>query len=63
MAELLLKKGEAVVATARQPDVLNDLKAQYSVKQLLVLKLDVNNKQELAWKRENEEKMIATLKS
>ena len=42
-----MKKGEAVVATARQPDVLNDLKAQYSAKQLLVLKLDVNNKQEV----------------
>ena len=47
MAELLLDKGEIVVATARTPSDLNDLKAKYSETQLLVLKLDVNNLSEI----------------
>ena len=47
MAELLLDKGEIVVATARTPSDLNDLKTKYSETQLLVLKLDVNNLSEI----------------
>lgn len=42
MAELLLAKGEIVVATARKPDVLDDLKTKYPASQLLTLKLDVD---------------------
>ena len=47
MAELLLSKGDIVVATARKPEVLNDLKAKYPPSQLLTLKLDVDSTQEI----------------
>lgn len=47
MAELLLQKGEIVVATARKPEVLDDLKAKYPASQLLVLHLDVDKPQEI----------------
>ena len=47
MAELLLDKGEIVVATARNPSDLDDLKANYSASQLHVLKLDVHNLSEV----------------
>ncbi|KAK7693963.1 hypothetical protein QCA50_003538 [Cerrena zonata] len=47
MAELLLKKGEIVVATARKPEVLADLKAHYPSTQLLILQLDVNKLQDI----------------
>ena len=47
MAELLLSKGDIVVATARKPEVLNDLKARYPPSQLLTLKLDVDSTQEI----------------
>ncbi|KIJ66662.1 hypothetical protein HYDPIDRAFT_26098 [Hydnomerulius pinastri MD-312] len=41
MAELLLKKGDKVVATLRKPEALASLSSRYSRDQLLVLKLDV----------------------
>ncbi|KAH7908712.1 hypothetical protein BJ138DRAFT_1068336 [Hygrophoropsis aurantiaca] len=44
MAELLLKKGDIVIATLRKPEVLSDLTAQYPADKLLVVKLDVTNK-------------------
>ena len=47
MAEHLLDKGEIVVATARTPGDLDDLKASYPETQLRVLKLDVHNSQEI----------------
>ncbi|KAK7692333.1 hypothetical protein QCA50_003958 [Cerrena zonata] len=47
MAELVLKKGEIVVATARKPEVLDDLKAKYPASQLLTVKLNVDNDQEI----------------
>ena len=47
MTELLLDKGEIVVATARSPSDLDDLKANYSASQLHVLKLDVHNLSEV----------------
>ncbi|RDX48769.1 NAD-P-binding protein [Lentinus brumalis] len=47
LAELVLQKGEKVVATARRPSVLDALVSQYPVDRLLVLKVDVNIKQEI----------------
>ena len=47
MAELLLDKGEIVVATASTPSDLDDLKVNYSATHLLVLKLDVHNVSEV----------------
>ena len=47
MAEHLLDEGEIVVATARTPSDLDDLKAIYPETQLLVLRLDVHNSQEI----------------
>ncbi|KAH7927535.1 NAD(P)-binding protein [Leucogyrophana mollusca] len=44
MAELLLKKGDIVVATLRTPEALSDLSAQYPPDKLLVVKLDVTKK-------------------
>ncbi|KAI0369414.1 NAD-P-binding protein [Pilatotrama ljubarskyi] len=41
LAELILEKGEAVVATARKPAALDDLVAKYPADRLLVLKLEV----------------------
>ena len=40
-AEFLLKKGDIVVATARHPEVLDDLKTLYPATQLITVKLDV----------------------
>ncbi|OJT12140.1 hypothetical protein TRAPUB_11317 [Trametes pubescens] len=48
LTELILQKGENVVATARRPSALDDLKATYPASRLLVVKLDVNNKEEIA---------------
>lgn len=48
MAEYCLSQGDKVVATLRKPEALNDLKAKYSPSDLLILKLDVNNRQEIA---------------
>ena len=47
MVELLLKKGEIVVATARKPEVLADLQAKYPATQLITAKLDVDNVQQI----------------
>ena len=47
MVELLLKKGEIVVATARKPEVLADLQAKYPATQLITSKLDVDNVQQI----------------
>ena len=47
MAELVLKQGEVVIATARKPEVLGDLKAGYPASQLLIVKLDVDNPQDI----------------
>lgn len=47
MTELTLAKGNIVVATARRPETLDDLKEKYSSDQLLVLKCDVTNKQDI----------------
>ncbi len=44
-AEAFLKRGDNVVATARNTDTLNDLVAAYG-NQILPLKLDVNNREE-----------------
>lgn len=44
---MLLTKGEIVVATARKPEVLDDLKTKYPPNQLLTLKLDVDQAQEI----------------
>ncbi|KAI0671249.1 NAD-P-binding protein [Trametes maxima] len=41
LTELALSKGEIVVATARRPSVLDNLKAQHTASQLLVVNLDV----------------------
>ncbi|KAG1786168.1 uncharacterized protein HD556DRAFT_1507986 [Suillus plorans] len=43
MTELLLNKGDKVIATLRNPDALSDLSAQFSSSQLLVIQLDVTN--------------------
>lgn len=43
MTELLLNKGDKVVAALRQPDALSDLSAQFPSSQLLVIQLDVTN--------------------
>ncbi|CAL1712889.1 unnamed protein product [Somion occarium] len=47
MTELVLKKGDIAVATVRKLESLDDLKAKYSPSQFLVLKLDVNNAQDI----------------
>lgn len=47
MAELVLKKGDIAIATARNPSVLDDLKTTYSSAQLLTLKLDVSKPDEI----------------
>ncbi|OCH95098.1 NAD(P)-binding protein [Obba rivulosa] len=47
MAELVLRNGDAVVATLRNPEMLVDLSARYPADRLLVLKLDVKNEDEI----------------
>ncbi|KAI0681637.1 NAD(P)-binding protein [Cerioporus squamosus] len=42
LAEIVLEKGDIVVATARRPSVLADLASKYPSGRLLTLKLDVN---------------------
>ncbi|KAF9222386.1 NAD(P)-binding protein [Gyrodon lividus] len=48
MVELLLKKGDKVVATLRKPDDLADLAAKYPTSQLVPVKLDVTQSSEIA---------------
>jgi NAD(P)-dependent dehydrogenase (short-subunit alcohol dehydrogenase family) len=43
MTELLLNKGDKVIATLRQLDALSDLSARFPSSQLLVIPLDVTN--------------------
>ena len=45
MTKLALKRGDIVVATARKPEVLDDLKAEYPSSQLITLELDVSDPQ------------------
>ena len=47
MAELLLQKGEILVATARKPEVLDDLKAKYPADQFIAVKLDADKVQDI----------------
>ncbi|KAF8126984.1 hypothetical protein EV363DRAFT_500753 [Boletus edulis] len=47
LTELILKRGEIVVATLRKPEMLQDLWARYPEDKLLVLKVDVTNPAEL----------------
>lgn len=47
LVELVLAKGEIVVATARRTAPLDDLKAAYPASRLLVLKLDVSKPAEI----------------
>ncbi|KAI0671250.1 NAD-P-binding protein [Trametes maxima] len=47
LAELILSKGEIAVATARRPSALDDLKAKHPSDHLLVVKLDVDQPQEI----------------
>ncbi|EIW52298.1 NAD-P-binding protein [Trametes versicolor FP-101664 SS1] len=47
LTELVLAKGQIVVATARRTGPLHDLKAKYPADRLLVLKLDVTNSDEI----------------
>ncbi|KAI0629806.1 NAD-P-binding protein [Trametes polyzona] len=47
LTEIILDKGENVIATARRPSALDDLAAQYPRDRLLVLKLDVTQQSEI----------------
>ncbi|TFK87797.1 NAD-P-binding protein [Polyporus arcularius HHB13444] len=47
LAELVLKNGEKVVATARRPSALDDLVTKYPADRLLVLKVDVSIAQDI----------------
>ena len=47
MTEYLLQKGQIVVATARKPEVLDDLKAKYSASQFITVGLDVDKAQDI----------------
>ncbi|KAJ7155650.1 NAD(P)-binding protein [Mycena filopes] len=47
MTEKALAKGEKVVATLRKPEVLSDLRSQYTEQQLLILRVDVNKSDEI----------------
>lgn len=57
MAEVALQKGDVVAATARKPEVLDDLKAKYPATKFINLRLDVNNAQEI---KEIFTKVVAT---
>ena len=46
---MLLKKGEIVVATARKPEVLDDLKAKYPATQFITAKLDVDKIEDIKY--------------
>ncbi|KAG0696448.1 hypothetical protein DFH29DRAFT_951016 [Suillus ampliporus] len=48
MTELLLNKGDKVIATLRNPDALADLSAQFPFSQLLVIQLDVTKSEGVA---------------
>jgi NAD(P)-dependent dehydrogenase (short-subunit alcohol dehydrogenase family) len=48
MVELLLKKGDKVAATLRNPDDLTDLAAEYPTSQLVIVKLDVSHRSDIS---------------
>jgi NAD(P)-dependent dehydrogenase (short-subunit alcohol dehydrogenase family) len=48
MVELLLKKGDKVVATLRKPSDLADLATEYPTSQLVVVKLDVTQSSDIS---------------
>ena len=49
MVDLALQKGDAVVATLRSAEQLDDFKAKYPpVKQLLAVKMDITSREEVA---------------
>ena len=48
ITELVLEKGEVVVATARRPETLDDLAQKYPAERLLTLRLDVTQPQQVA---------------
>ncbi|KAF8841862.1 NAD(P)-binding protein [Paxillus ammoniavirescens] len=48
MVDLLLKKGDKVVATLRKPSDLADLAAEYPTSQLVVVKLDVTQSSDIS---------------
>ncbi|KAI0076329.1 NAD(P)-binding protein [Panus rudis PR-1116 ss-1] len=47
VTEIALSKGNTVVATARTPETLDDLRAKYPVDKLIILKLDVTRSEEI----------------
>ncbi|KAH7920232.1 NAD(P)-binding protein [Leucogyrophana mollusca] len=47
MTQLLLEKGDKVVATLRRPEVISDLRAKFSSDRLLIIKLDVTKPNEI----------------
>lgn len=47
VAEVALEKGESVVATARQPNTLDDLAQRYPKQRLLILPLDVTQQDQI----------------
>ena len=47
LTEIVLEKGDIAIATARRPEALSDLSAEYPADRLLVLKLDVSKPQEI----------------
>lgn len=47
MTEYALSQGDNVIATLRKPEVLSDLAVQYGKDRLLVLKLDVKDRQQI----------------
>ncbi|KAM5540770.1 hypothetical protein V8D89_005414 [Ganoderma adspersum] len=47
LAKLVLEKGDIAVATARRPEALADLVAEYPADRLLTLKLDVTKQQDV----------------
>ena len=61
--ELLLEKGEIVIATARRPSTLDDLVQRHASDRLLVLPLDITKQEPLfdasgvaaKWKEEREQ--------
>jgi hypothetical protein len=48
MTEYVLRNGDIAVATLRQPETIADIASRYSADKLLVLKVDVRNKQDIA---------------
>jgi NAD(P)-dependent dehydrogenase (short-subunit alcohol dehydrogenase family) len=48
MTEYVLRKGDIAVATLRKPEKIDDLQSQFPADKLLVLKLDIRNKQDIA---------------